>query len=166
MLGTLVTPFSPESRSRTPQEGLAAGRAARRPPRPRAPPAGPRRTAAVPMSVKQTPLLCRLLHCDQAAETALRPLIWCSGSLYSYMYCSPEACFFHRHRYHAAYSVYTAYAVRTICRIPRANHISMVSWLTNLLSASAVDVETSIRHRIRTRTAVSALKTMSYYYYY
>ena len=44
--------------------------------------------------------LCEPFPCEAAAETgrALQPLIWSFRCQLSYMYSSPEECFFHRHR--------------------------------------------------------------------
>ena len=48
---------------------------------------------------EKTLLLHEPLPCNPTAEAALQPLIWCSASFNSSVSCSPEDCFFHRHRY-------------------------------------------------------------------
>ena len=48
----------------------------------------------LPASVKRTLLLRELLPCNPAAETALRPLIWHTGSLSSHLSPSPEESFY------------------------------------------------------------------------
>ena len=54
--------------------------------------------ALSPVSVKRNVLLREPWPCNPAAETAIRPLIWCFESWLSRVPFSPEECFFHRHR--------------------------------------------------------------------
>ena len=48
----------------------------------------------VPVSAKKKMIVSKPLPCSPAAETALQPLIWRSENKYSYVYSSPEECFF------------------------------------------------------------------------
>ena len=53
----------------------------------------------LPVSLKQQLLLREPWPCNQGAETAIQPQIWCSHSWFSNLSSYPEECLFHRHRY-------------------------------------------------------------------